>query len=82
NWYGTPRESLRESGEAMSARRSERQPKERKKRCSPEEPGMNLKEIVNEKEHMAWQTNYCIMEEVMSILRGRKSVPGMNSSEG
>nr|GFB48159.1 hypothetical protein [Tanacetum cinerariifolium] len=27
NWYGTPRESPRESGEAMSARRSERQPK-------------------------------------------------------
>nr|GFD40578.1 hypothetical protein [Tanacetum cinerariifolium] len=27
NWYGTPRESLHESGEAMSARRSERSPK-------------------------------------------------------
>nr|GFA56638.1 hypothetical protein [Tanacetum cinerariifolium] len=27
NWYGTPRESLRESREAMSVRRSERQPK-------------------------------------------------------
>nr|GFC31048.1 hypothetical protein [Tanacetum cinerariifolium] len=25
--------------------------------------------------------DYCIMKEGMSILRGRKSVPGMNSSE-
>nr|GEX25425.1 hypothetical protein [Tanacetum cinerariifolium] len=32
-------------------------------------------------EHMAWQTDYCIMKEGMPILRGRKSVPGMNSSE-
>nr|GEW57211.1 hypothetical protein [Tanacetum cinerariifolium] len=32
-------------------------------------------------EHMARQTDYCIMKEGMSILRGRKSVPGMNSSE-
>nr|GEY12302.1 putative reverse transcriptase domain-containing protein [Tanacetum cinerariifolium] len=31
-------------------------------------------------EHMAWQTDYCIMKEGMSILRGRKSIPGMNSS--
>nr|GFC72471.1 hypothetical protein [Tanacetum cinerariifolium] len=30
---------------------------------------------------MAWQTDYCIMKEGMSILRGRKSVPGMSSSE-
>nr|GEZ43893.1 hypothetical protein [Tanacetum cinerariifolium] len=30
---------------------------------------------------MAWQTDYCIMKERMSILRGRKSVPRMNSSE-
>nr|GEW13561.1 zinc finger, CCHC-type, retrotransposon Gag domain protein [Tanacetum cinerariifolium] len=30
---------------------------------------------------MAWQTDYDIMKEGMSILRGRKSVPGMNSSE-
>nr|GEV55461.1 JmjC domain-containing protein 4 [Tanacetum cinerariifolium] len=30
---------------------------------------------------MAWQTDYCIMKERMSILRGRKYVPGMNSSE-
>nr|GEU88453.1 retrovirus-related Pol polyprotein from transposon TNT 1-94 [Tanacetum cinerariifolium] len=30
---------------------------------------------------MAWQTDYCIMKEGMSTLRGRKSVPGMNSSE-
>nr|GFC33337.1 hypothetical protein [Tanacetum cinerariifolium] len=30
---------------------------------------------------MAWQTYYCIMKEGISILRGRKSVPGMNSSE-
>nr|GEX63688.1 hypothetical protein [Tanacetum cinerariifolium] len=33
------------------------------------------------KEHMAWQTDDCIMKEEMSILRRRKSVPGMNSSE-
>nr|GEY78152.1 reverse transcriptase domain-containing protein [Tanacetum cinerariifolium] len=32
-------------------------------------------------EHMAWQTDYCIMKEEMSILREHKSVPGMNSSE-
>nr|GEV41209.1 hypothetical protein [Tanacetum cinerariifolium] len=32
-------------------------------------------------EHMAWQIDYCIMKEEMSILRGRKFVPGMNSSE-
>nr|GFD38599.1 hypothetical protein [Tanacetum cinerariifolium] len=32
-------------------------------------------------EHMAWQTDYCIMKEGMSILKGRKSVPGMNSGE-
>nr|GFA41261.1 prolyl endopeptidase-like isoform X2 [Tanacetum cinerariifolium] len=30
--------------------------------------------------HMAWQTDYCIMKEGMPLLRGRKSVPGMNSS--
>nr|GFC71000.1 hypothetical protein [Tanacetum cinerariifolium] len=30
---------------------------------------------------MAWQTDYGIMKEEMSILRGRKSVPGMSSSE-
>nr|GFD46431.1 hypothetical protein [Tanacetum cinerariifolium] len=36
NWYGTPRESLRESGEAMSARRSERQLKARHRyECQP-----------------------------------------------
>nr|GEX39873.1 hypothetical protein [Tanacetum cinerariifolium] len=32
-------------------------------------------------EHMAWQTDYCIMKEGIPILRGRKSVPGMNSIE-
>nr|GFD19744.1 hypothetical protein [Tanacetum cinerariifolium] len=32
-------------------------------------------------EPMAWQTDYCIMKEGMSILRGRKSVPGISSSE-
>nr|GEX50934.1 hypothetical protein [Tanacetum cinerariifolium] len=32
-------------------------------------------------EHMAWQTDYCIMKEGMPILRGRKSILGMNSSE-
>nr|GEX88924.1 hypothetical protein [Tanacetum cinerariifolium] len=31
-------------------------------------------------EHMAWKINYCIMKEGMPILRGWKSVPGMNSS--
>nr|GFB57577.1 L10-interacting MYB domain-containing protein-like [Tanacetum cinerariifolium] len=30
---------------------------------------------------MAWQTDYCIMKEGMPILRGRKFVPRMNSSE-
>nr|GEY82317.1 reverse transcriptase domain-containing protein [Tanacetum cinerariifolium] len=28
---------------------------------------------------MAWQTDYCLMKEGMSILRGRKSVPGLSS---
>nr|GEZ78030.1 reverse transcriptase domain-containing protein [Tanacetum cinerariifolium] len=32
-------------------------------------------------EPMAWQTDYCIMKEGMSILRGRKSVPGINSRD-
>nr|GFA79672.1 hypothetical protein [Tanacetum cinerariifolium] len=32
-------------------------------------------------EPMAWQTDYCIMKEGMSILGGRKSVPGISSSE-
>nr|GFA32515.1 hypothetical protein [Tanacetum cinerariifolium] len=32
-------------------------------------------------EHMAWQTDYCIMKEGIPTLRGRKSVPGINSSE-
>nr|GEY49402.1 reverse transcriptase domain-containing protein [Tanacetum cinerariifolium] len=32
-------------------------------------------------EHMAWQTDYCIMKEGMPILSGRKSIPGINSSE-
>nr|GEV37005.1 putative exostosin-like protein [Tanacetum cinerariifolium] len=40
-----------------------------------------LDEKVSGKEHMAWQTDYCIMKEEMSILGGRKSIPGMNSSE-
>nr|GEX89825.1 hypothetical protein [Tanacetum cinerariifolium] len=30
---------------------------------------------------MAWQTDYCIIKEGMSTLRGRKSVPGINSRE-
>nr|GEY54002.1 retrovirus-related Pol polyprotein from transposon TNT 1-94 [Tanacetum cinerariifolium] len=30
---------------------------------------------------MAWQTDYCIMKEGMSVLGGRKSVPGISSSE-
>nr|GFB46950.1 hypothetical protein [Tanacetum cinerariifolium] len=29
---------------------------------------------------MAWQTDYGIMKEGMSILRGRKSVPGISNS--
>nr|GFB22252.1 hypothetical protein [Tanacetum cinerariifolium] len=29
---------------------------------------------------MAWQTDYCIMKEGMSVLRGQKSVPGISSS--
>nr|GEV98839.1 retrovirus-related Pol polyprotein from transposon TNT 1-94 [Tanacetum cinerariifolium] len=32
-------------------------------------------------EQMAWQTDYCIMKEGLPILKGRKSIPGMNSSE-
>nr|GFA24759.1 hypothetical protein [Tanacetum cinerariifolium] len=32
-------------------------------------------------EHMAWRTDYCIMKEGIPILRGRKSIPGMNNSE-
>nr|GFC58141.1 hypothetical protein [Tanacetum cinerariifolium] len=32
-------------------------------------------------EPMAWQTDYGIMKEGMSILRGQKSVPGINSRE-
>nr|GEZ13036.1 hypothetical protein [Tanacetum cinerariifolium] len=32
-------------------------------------------------EPMAWQTDYSVMEEGMSILRGRKSVPRISSSE-
>nr|GFB19919.1 hypothetical protein [Tanacetum cinerariifolium] len=49
NWYGTPRESLHESGEAMSTRRFERQPKgQRRIRWSKTRtellanPGVNL----------------------------------------
>nr|GEV98673.1 hypothetical protein [Tanacetum cinerariifolium] len=34
-----------------------------------------------ELEHIAWQTDCCIMKEGMPILRRRKSVPGMNRSE-
>nr|GEZ37087.1 hypothetical protein [Tanacetum cinerariifolium] len=30
---------------------------------------------------MAWQTDYCIIKEGMSTLRGRNSIPGMNSIE-
>nr|GFA29250.1 putative reverse transcriptase domain-containing protein [Tanacetum cinerariifolium] len=32
-------------------------------------------------EPMEWQTDYGIMEKGMSILRGRKFVPGINSCE-
>nr|GEX51024.1 peptidase family M48 family protein [Tanacetum cinerariifolium] len=32
-------------------------------------------------EPMAWQTDYGIMKEGMSILRGRKSIPGISNSE-
>nr|GFA66805.1 hypothetical protein [Tanacetum cinerariifolium] len=55
----------------MSAMRSERPQNGRRRTC---------KAWITE-EHMAWQTDYCIMKEGMSILRGRKSVPEMNSSE-
>nr|GEW86506.1 hypothetical protein [Tanacetum cinerariifolium] len=48
-----------------------------KKKTTPSSRELHDKEL----EHMAWQTDYCIMEKEMSILRGRKSVPGMNSSE-
>nr|GEY63971.1 retrovirus-related Pol polyprotein from transposon TNT 1-94 [Tanacetum cinerariifolium] len=83
---------------------------QRKKRCSPEEPGISYEEnyrtckawitegrreksLSSRKSHdtsasyvmvmepMAWQTDYCIIKEGMSTLRGRKSVPGMTSSE-
>nr|GEX65948.1 hypothetical protein [Tanacetum cinerariifolium] len=40
-----------------------------------------LSQVKPKKEHMAWQTDYGIMKEGMSILRGRKSVPGISSSE-
>nr|GEY65006.1 hypothetical protein [Tanacetum cinerariifolium] len=42
---------------------------------------MAYHQSIFKKEHMAWQTDYCIMKEGMPILRGRISVPGMNSSE-
>nr|GFC96542.1 hypothetical protein [Tanacetum cinerariifolium] len=32
-------------------------------------------------EHMAWETDYRIVKEGMSILRGRKSIPGINSRD-
>nr|GEW26641.1 retrotransposon protein, putative, Ty1-copia subclass [Tanacetum cinerariifolium] len=35
----------------------------------------------SEDEPMAWQTGYCIMKEGMSLLKGRKSVPRISSSE-
>nr|GEW24926.1 hypothetical protein [Tanacetum cinerariifolium] len=60
---------------------------ERKKRCSPEEPGISYEDNCRTckawitEEPMAWQTDYCIMKEGMSTLRGWKSVPGMTSSE-
>nr|GFB27891.1 hypothetical protein [Tanacetum cinerariifolium] len=78
NWYGTPRESLRKSGEAMSARRSKRPPKARSRDAARNHSHRGR---VMTQEHMAWQTDYCIMKEGMSILRGWKSVPGMNNSE-
>nr|GEY33734.1 hypothetical protein [Tanacetum cinerariifolium] len=52
-----------------------------KKYCSSEEHGISVMRKTVEHEHMAWQTDYCIMKEGMPILRGWKSVPGMNSSE-
>nr|GFA40413.1 retrovirus-related Pol polyprotein from transposon TNT 1-94 [Tanacetum cinerariifolium] len=60
---------------------------QRKKRCSPEEPGISYEDNCRTckawitEEPMAWQTDYCIMKEGMSTLRGWKSVPGMTSSE-
>nr|GEY63193.1 hypothetical protein [Tanacetum cinerariifolium] len=37
--------------------------------------------VMQPEEPMAWQTDYGIMKEELSILRGRKYVPGMNSRE-
>nr|GFB60102.1 hypothetical protein [Tanacetum cinerariifolium] len=70
-------------GEAMSARRSERQPKARRreKSLSSRKSHDTGASYVMVMEYMAWQTDYCIMKEGMPILRGRKSVPGINSSE-
>nr|GEV14027.1 hypothetical protein [Tanacetum cinerariifolium] len=42
------------------------------------QPRSNTK---NDREPLAWQTDYCIMKEGMSIPRGRESIPGMNSGE-
>nr|GFB76456.1 hypothetical protein [Tanacetum cinerariifolium] len=77
NRYRTPRESLRESREAMSARRSERPPQAWRWDSIAVLDGI----WIMKKEPMAWQTDYGIMKEGMSILRGRKSVPGISSSE-
>nr|GEV12317.1 hypothetical protein [Tanacetum cinerariifolium] len=77
--------------EAMSARRSERQPKGRRRCLICHGHGTSMtrwKHIIimhanglGNNEHMSWQIDYCIMKEGMSILKGRKSVPGMNSGE-
>nr|GEX21188.1 hypothetical protein [Tanacetum cinerariifolium] len=87
-------ESLRESGEAMSAKRSERQPKGRRRTCKAWiTEGRREKSLSSWKSHdtgasyvmvmepMAWQTEYCIMKKGMSTLRGRKSIPGISCSE-
>nr|GEV67486.1 reverse transcriptase domain-containing protein [Tanacetum cinerariifolium] len=49
------------------------------KKCYADEPLVMPLEGIHE--HMAWQTDYYIVREGMSILRGRKSVPRINSSE-
>nr|GEZ84166.1 hypothetical protein [Tanacetum cinerariifolium] len=47
-----------------------------------EKTTLSLRELHDkELEPMAWQTDNGIMKEGMSILKGRKSVPGMNSRE-
>nr|GEX02671.1 hypothetical protein [Tanacetum cinerariifolium] len=113
NWYGTPCESLRESGEAMSARRSERPQKGRRWSCRLlKGMGLLLVKVFKPSMNSNWwgiptsirwsRTGTELLANLyanlgkqclqgvlngrrkvdvgkMSILRGQKSVPGMNS---